>query len=237
MDNPKARDKHLPAINPLIDSMDQEFCQQNPSCQFDQDTPDRSMYDPGHPCCIVPTTELTKLWAMMNLDNEHYEQALQILCMPGGPISFLVMKELERHQEKSNNRGKSSDPPWDNQPKLKDFGAAIPQEFRVQQGFEITLVRNIQTHVWCLIHKKLLEGVLDSEGDIAPGLVLPRLNEITQVIFQFLSPNEAGMSEKRSTEEDNNSLYWLNCSHSTPDTQSSPPSTTPEEDLPVDPNQ
>ncbi|KAI9626739.1 hypothetical protein KEM48_010203 [Puccinia striiformis f. sp. tritici PST-130] len=198
MDNPKARDKHLPAINPLIDSMDQEFCQQNPSCQFDQDTPDRSMYDPGHPYCIVPTTELTKLWAMMNLDNEHYEQALQILCMPGGPISFLVMKELERHQEKSNNRGKSSDPPWDNQPKLKDFGAAIPQEFRVQQGFERTHPQLLEgslpadqcggTHVWCLIHKKLLEGVLDSEGDIAPGLVLPRLNEITQTLNHLLHP-------------------------------------------------
>ncbi|POW05892.1 hypothetical protein PSHT_10587 [Puccinia striiformis] len=112
-DDPKAQDEHLPAIDPLIDSMDQEFRQQNPGYQFDQDTPDRSMEDPDHPCCIVPTSELAKLRAMMNLDDEHYEQALQILSMPGGPISFLVMKELERHQEKSNDRGESSDLPSD----------------------------------------------------------------------------------------------------------------------------
>ncbi|KAI9618946.1 hypothetical protein H4Q26_012203 [Puccinia striiformis f. sp. tritici PST-130] len=96
-DDPKAQDEHLPAIDPLIDSMDQEFRQQNPGYQFDQDTP----------------IELAKLRAMMNLDDEHYEQALQILSMPGGPISFLVMKELERHQEKSNDRGESSDLPSD----------------------------------------------------------------------------------------------------------------------------
>ncbi|KAI9631175.1 hypothetical protein KEM48_013238 [Puccinia striiformis f. sp. tritici PST-130] len=272
-DDPKAQDEHLPAIDPLIDSMDQEFRQQNPGYQFDQDTPDRSMEDPDHPCCIVPTSELAKLRAMMNLDDEHYEQALQILSMPGGPISFLVMKELERHQEKSNDRGESSDLPSDTnsnsrtrarrsrksseysealkerirdcskaaflqtnvevytrgkygpgmtdmslltitmqklhaQPadfRSKHFPPCLNSNARVRRSF-LTLVRDIQTHLRCSIREKLLEGALDSKGDIAPGLVLPRLSEITQVIFRYLN------------------------------SRSSPPSTTPEKDLPVDPN-
>ncbi|KAI7964575.1 hypothetical protein MJO29_002673 [Puccinia striiformis f. sp. tritici] len=264
-DDPKAQDEHLPAIDPLIDSMDQEFRQQNPGYQFDQDTPDRSMEDPDHPCCIVPTSELAKLRAMMNLDDEHYEQALQILSMPGGPISFLVMKELKRHQEKSNDRGESSDLPSDTNSnsrtrarrsrKSSDYSEALkerirdcskeaflqtnvevytrgkygpgmtdmslltitmqklhaqPADFRskhfppclnsnarVRRSF-LTLVRDIQTHLRCSIREKLLEGVLDSKGDIAPGLVLPRLSEITQVIFRYLSPNEAGISKKEA---------------------------------------
>ncbi|POV97893.1 hypothetical protein PSHT_14334 [Puccinia striiformis] len=218
--------------------MHQEFCQQNPGCQFDQDTPDRTR----------------KLWAMMNLDNKHYEQALQILCMPGGPISFLVMKELKRHQEKSNDRGKLSDPPSDTKsnsrtwvrrscksselcetlkgrirdcskesscrptwrytqgkygPELTDmllltmamkklhaqpadfqskhFPPCLSCNVRVLQSI-VTLVRDIQTHVWCLIGAKLLKGMLNSEGDIAPGLVLPRLNKITQTVDHLLHP-------------------------------------------------
>ncbi|KAI9618349.1 hypothetical protein KEM48_006802 [Puccinia striiformis f. sp. tritici PST-130] len=55
-----------------------------------------------------------------------------------------------------------------------------------------------QTHLRCSIRKKLLEGVLDSEGDIAPGFVLPRLSEITQVMLRFLSPDEAKISNKEA---------------------------------------
>ncbi|POV96027.1 hypothetical protein PSHT_15338, partial [Puccinia striiformis] len=62
----------------------------------------------------------------------------------------------------------------------------------------VTLVHDIQIYVWCLIGAKLLKGVLNSEGDIAPGLVLPRLNEITQVIFRLFSPDKAGMSKKEA---------------------------------------
>ncbi|POW03482.1 hypothetical protein PSTT_11094 [Puccinia striiformis] len=227
-DDPKAQDEHLPAINPLIDSMDQEFRQQNPGYQT------------------------RKIRAMMNLDDEHYEQALQILSMPGGPISFLVMKELERHQEKSNDRGESSDLPSDTnsnsrtrarrsrksseysealkerirdcskeaflqtnvevytqgkygpgmtdmslltitmqklhaQPadfRSKHFPPCLNSNARVHQSF-LTLVRDIQTHLRCSIREKLLKGVLDSKGDIAPGLVLPRLSEITQKLKEL----------------------------------------------------
>ncbi|KAI9619518.1 hypothetical protein H4Q26_014283 [Puccinia striiformis f. sp. tritici PST-130] len=277
-DDPKAQDEHLPAIDPLIDSMDQEFRQQNPGYQFDQDTPDRSMEDPDHPCCIVPTSELAKLRAMMNLDDEHYEQALQILSVSQiffqlsphvnpfdsfsfkkdawRPDFFLVMKELERHQEKSNDRGESSDLPSDTnsnsrtraqrsrksseysealkerirdcskaaflqtnvevytrgkygpgmtdmslltitmvtklhaQPadfRSKHFPPCLNSNARVRRSF-LTLVRDIQTHLRCLIREKLLEGVLDSKGDIAPGLVLPRLSEITQTVDHLLHP-------------------------------------------------
>ncbi|KNE97886.1 hypothetical protein PSTG_08908 [Puccinia striiformis f. sp. tritici PST-78] len=37
-----------------------------------------------------------------------------------------------------------------------------------------------------------------SAGDITPGLVLPRLSEITQVIFRFLGPDEAKISNKEA---------------------------------------
>ncbi|POW04886.1 hypothetical protein PSTT_10070 [Puccinia striiformis] len=170
--------------------------------------------------------------------------------MPGGPISFLVMKELKWHQEKLNDRGESSDPPLDTKSnsrtrvrrsrKSSEFCEALkgrirdcskevflqtnvevygpgmtdmllltmamqklhvqPADFqskhflpclssnaRVFQSM-VTLVHNIQTHVWCLIGAKLLKGVLNSEGDIAPGLVLPRLNEITQTVDHLLHP-------------------------------------------------
>ncbi|KAI9618341.1 hypothetical protein KEM48_006794 [Puccinia striiformis f. sp. tritici PST-130] len=79
----------------------------------------------------------------------------------------------------------------------KHFLPCLSSNARVFQSM-VTLVHNIQTHVWCLIGAKLLKGVLNSEGDIAPGLVLPRLNEITQVIFRFLSPDKAGMSKKEA---------------------------------------
>ncbi|KAI9613418.1 hypothetical protein H4Q26_010021 [Puccinia striiformis f. sp. tritici PST-130] len=154
-DDPKAQDEHLPAINPLIDSMDQEFRQQNPGYQFDQDTPDRSMEDPDHPCCIVPTSELAKLRAMMNLDDEHYEQALQILSVSQiffqlsphvNPFdSFSFKKDAWRPDFFPRNErigtapreikrpGQIVRPPIGHQLKLKDSGAAIPQEFRVSR--------------------------------------------------------------------------------------------------------
>ncbi|POV98663.1 hypothetical protein PSTT_14246 [Puccinia striiformis] len=153
-DDPKAQDEHLPAIDPLIDSMDQEFRQQNPGYQFDQDTPDRSMEDPDHPCCIVPTSELAKLRAMMN--DEHYEQ-LQILSMPGGPISFLVMKELERHQEKSNDRGESSDLPSDTNSNSRTRGgdpARVPYSEALKAAF-------LQTNVEVYTRGKYGPGMTD----------------------------------------------------------------------------
>ncbi|KAH9470751.1 hypothetical protein Pst134EA_004676 [Puccinia striiformis f. sp. tritici] len=129
-DDPKAQDEHLPAINPLIDSMDQEFRQQNPGYQFDQDTPDRSMEDPDHPCCIVPTSELAKLRAMMNLDDEHYEQALQILNA-WRPDFFPRNERIGTAPREIKRPGQIVRPPIGHQLKLKDSGAAIPQEFRV----------------------------------------------------------------------------------------------------------
>ncbi|KAI9613420.1 hypothetical protein H4Q26_010023 [Puccinia striiformis f. sp. tritici PST-130] len=79
----------------------------------------------------------------------------------------------------------------------KHFPPCLNSNARVHRSF-LTLVRDIQTHLRCSIREKLLKGVLDSKGDIAPGLVLPRLSEITQVIFRYLSPDEAGISKKEA---------------------------------------
>ncbi|KAI7963818.1 hypothetical protein MJO29_004245 [Puccinia striiformis f. sp. tritici] len=113
----KQRDESelLPAIDPMIDLMDAQFCQDNPSRHFDGES-DESVEPSDHPKCIVPLAELAALRAMTNLDDEHYQQALNILATPGGPISFLVMKELERQQEQSNTRGESSDSLSDTNP-------------------------------------------------------------------------------------------------------------------------
>ncbi|KNF00852.1 hypothetical protein PSTG_05986 [Puccinia striiformis f. sp. tritici PST-78] len=113
----KQRDESelLPAIDPMIDSMDAQFRQDNPSRHFDGES-DESVEPSDHPKCIVPLAELAALRAMTNLDDEHYQQALKILATPGGPISFLVMKELERQQEQSNTRGESSDSLSDTNP-------------------------------------------------------------------------------------------------------------------------
>ncbi|KAI9611169.1 hypothetical protein KEM48_004641 [Puccinia striiformis f. sp. tritici PST-130] len=255
----KQRDESelLPAIDPMIDSMDAQFCQDNPSRHFDGDS-DESVEHSNHPKCIVPLAELQ---AMTNLDDEHCQQALDILATPGGPISFLVMKELERQQEQPNTRGESSDSLSDTnpcynhcealkasllisiliehirqcskdafletnlemytrgsyKPGTSDFSLltiameklmSLPHDFRKRNfppGLEttssvcksfVTLVRNLRTHLRCSIREKLLCGVVDHEGNITPGLVLPRLHKIAETIFRFLKPGEMAWSKK-----------------------------------------
>ncbi|POW19849.1 hypothetical protein PSHT_04233 [Puccinia striiformis] len=124
----KQRDESelLPAIDPMIDLMDAQFCQDNPSRHFDGES-DELVEPSDHPKCIVPLAELAALRAMTNLDDEHYQQALNILATPGGPISFLVMKELERQQEQSNTRGESSDSLSDTNPTRQ-----IPQQYMLR---------------------------------------------------------------------------------------------------------
>ncbi|POW05700.1 hypothetical protein PSTT_09467, partial [Puccinia striiformis] len=269
----KQRDESelLPAIDPMIDSMDAQFVKTTQVVT--------SMENP-----TIPLAELAALRAMTNLDDEHYQQALNILATPGGPISFLVMKELERQQEQSNTRGESSDSLSDTNPTRQipqtntcydhcealkasllistlivsftntffspfftmerirqcskdaflesnlemytrgsykpgtsDFSLltitmeklmSLPHDFQkrnfppglettssVRKSF-VTLVRDLQTHFRCSIREKLLCGVVNPEGNITPGLVLPRLHEIAETIFRFLKPGEMAWSKK-----------------------------------------
>ncbi|KAH9455019.1 hypothetical protein Pst134EA_022500 [Puccinia striiformis f. sp. tritici] len=229
----KQRDESelLPAIDPMIDSMDAQFCQDNPSRHFDGDS-DESVEHSNHPKCIVPLAELQ---AMTNLDDEHCQQALDILASWNDnksnrtpvaslltPYPILIHATTTEHIRQCSKdafletnlemytRGSYK-------PGTSDFSLltiameklmSLPHDFRKRNfppGLEttssvcksfVTLVRNLRTHLRCSIREKLLCGVVDHEGNITPGLVLPRLHKIAETIFRFLKPGEMAWSKK-----------------------------------------
>ncbi|KAA1112929.1 hypothetical protein PGT21_015882 [Puccinia graminis f. sp. tritici] len=70
----------------------------------------------------------------------------------------------------------------------------------------IGVVREIQRRVRLMIRERLLDGIVQSNGQVAEDGLVPSLYELCETIYRFLHPGEASMS--KATVRKNITILW-----------------------------
>ncbi|PLW34590.1 hypothetical protein PCASD_19232 [Puccinia coronata f. sp. avenae] len=208
-----------------------------------------------------------KLRAMTILDDKHFNQAT-----PGAPISFLVLKEMERLQigdssHKSNSNDDHTHRVNGEATKTKEFTFStglkdrildftkqallrsdidaytrgvykpgtsdlslltitikllekLPDDYRKDAfppGYKdnptarkalVSKVRDLQKQVQLSMHEKLLQNIINADGDTIEDAVVPNLHMRMNSIIRFLHSDEVSMTEDE-VEEKNTPLYHV----------------------------
>ncbi|KAA1064903.1 rRNA-processing protein and EBNA1-binding protein ebp2 [Puccinia graminis f. sp. tritici] len=159
---------------------------------------------------------VNKFRAMSKLDDEHFSLALEICNFKYSPVFRDCIRDLTkeaflRHDIQLYTRGKYK-------PGTSDVSLLRVVMFRRRElppNYDtdaqtkkelIGVVREIQRRVRLMIRERLLDGIVQSNGQVAEDGLVPSLYELCETIYRFLHPGEASMS--KATVRKNITILW-----------------------------
>ncbi|PLW11251.1 hypothetical protein PCANC_20316 [Puccinia coronata f. sp. avenae] len=257
-------------IDPEIDVLDERFREDHQDSPLPLATIPVNSNNPDGPAMSPEVVQ--KLRAMTILDDEHFNQAVDVLNTPGAPISFLVLKEMERLQigdssHKSNSNDDHTHRVNGEATKTKEFTFSTGLKDRIQDftkqallrsdidaytrgvykpgtsdlslltitmksleklpddyrkdafppGYKddptarkalVSKVRDLQKRVRLSMREKLLQNIINADGDTIEDAVVPDLHMLMNSIIRFLHSDEVSMTEDE-VEEKKTPLYCV----------------------------
>ncbi|KAA1106168.1 hypothetical protein PGT21_030134 [Puccinia graminis f. sp. tritici] len=151
----------LPVIDPAINDLDSTFREVDPIPT--SPAPNNPVAVPN-PMAMYEVAR--KLRDKAKLDDKHFQDAIDILNTPGGPMIFLVFREMQRYQEESQGPSKSTTISADQNPGDHSSSKAPAPNFQYSNAIkdrirDLTKEAFMQADVQCYTRKSFKPGTGD----------------------------------------------------------------------------